>query len=80
MKTCVKAELQVPGESILAWIRERFPELPDDVQLSSIWANSYGSPPKVVKIVVEHTHLDDAVVVVDDVEEDAPVEHPTDGT
>ena len=81
MKTCVKAELQVPSESILAWIRERFPELPDDVQIQSIWANSYGAPPKTVKIVVEHSHLDDAVVVVDDVvEEGAPEEHPTDGT
>lgn len=65
MKTCVKAELQVPGESILAWIRERFPELPDDVQIQSIFANSYGAPPKEVKITVEHTHVDtDAEVIV----------------
>jgi len=76
MKTCVKAELQVPGESILAWIRERFPELPDDVQLSSIWANSYGKPPETVKIVVEHSHVDDEAKVI--VEEAAPVENPTD--
>ena len=83
MKTCVKAELQVPSESLLAWIRERFPELPDDAQIQSVWASSYGSPPKTVKIVIEHSHVDtDATVVVvhDDVEEDAPVENPTDGT
>ncbi len=80
MKTCVKAELKVPSESILAWLRERFPELPDDVQIQSIWASSYGSPPKTVKIVVEHSHVDTnpdpEVVVV----EAAPVESPTDGT
>jgi hypoxanthine-guanine phosphoribosyltransferase len=83
MKTCVKAELQVPSESLLAWIRERFPELPDDAQIQSVWASSYGSPPKTVKIVIEHTHVDSnkEVVVVDDmVDEAAPVENPTDGT
>jgi hypothetical protein len=80
MKTCVKAELQVPSESLLAWIRERFPELPDDVQIQSVWASSYGSPPKTVKIVVEHTHVDDTVVVV---KNEGPVHGPgekTDGT
>lgn len=57
MKSCTKAELQLPAETLLAWILKRFPELPSDTRIESIWASSIGGSLPTVKIVVEHTHV-----------------------
>lgn len=55
MNQCIKVELKVPSTSLVTWLREKFPELPEDTKLTS--TSAYGGT--VVTITVEHTHEKD---------------------
>ena len=53
MKTCKKSEIAVPAETVMAWIRERFPELPEDTVITDAFAAVVFD--HAVKFTLEHS-------------------------
>ena len=56
MKTCKKSKLTIPNDIVVAWIRERFPELPADSVIKLAYVPIMGPDfPGGIDFTLEHS-------------------------
>ena len=53
MKTCKKSVIAIPLETVVAWLREKFPELPGDIVITDVYAAVAFE--HAVKFTLEHS-------------------------